>query len=54
MYVLTGHVKSNGNRIGFVKPNACVLCVVKLMEFSPSTGVATSPNVHGDDTSICA
>lgn len=51
---LTGHVKSNGNRIGFVKPSACVLCVVKLTLFSPSTGVHTSPNVQLDAKSILA
>lgn len=45
-HVLTGHVKSNGNLIVFKS--------VKFIEFSPATGVAKSPNVHGDVKSTWA
>lgn len=51
--ILTGHVKSNGNRIGLTKLRFS-LSAVRFMEFSPTTGVITSPNVHGDDISIFA
>lgn len=42
---LTGHVKSNLNSTGLVKP-FCLKSPI-LTEFSPKTGVSTAPKVHG-------
>lgn len=50
--VLTGHVKSNGNCIGFIEVLFC--CCVKSTLLSPTTGVLTSPKVHGELVSILA
>jgi len=53
MNKLTGHVKSNGKLMGLVKLGTAIFALT-LNTFSPSTGVTTSPYVHGDVVSISA
>lgn len=59
-FLLTGHVNSNGNLIGFIDEPFCgwFFCVVascvKLNELSPRIAVAAAPNVHDDVVSISA
>lgn len=58
--ILTGHVNSNGNLIGFIDGPFCgwflvaVASCVKLNVLSPRICVASEPNVHGDIVSISA
>lgn len=58
--VLTGHVNSNGNLIGFIDGPFCgwflvaVVNCVKLNVLSPRICVAAAPKVHDDVVSISA
>lgn len=58
--ILTGHVNSNGNLIGFIDGPFCgwflvaVVNCVKLNVLSPRICVAAAPNVHDDVVSISA
>lgn len=54
--ILTGHVNSNGNLIGFIDGPFCgwLLVAVKLNVLSPRICVAAAPNVHEDVVSISA